>query len=193
MNQKTIIALFLWVLSTTLIFAQDKKSNPQAEEEANKNISTVIKINEKVNTEITNSSYFNHQITLNSLSKAWMGVAKYNENLTYYFELNNGIAKLRKIIISSNIADRTGYTDILFDENGNLALYYINPNLLDPNSKKERFYYLDKKPVGIAKDSDSYNALTFTNEQVQETIDIRLKVEKYQKIFDNLIAVQYSR
>lgn len=174
--KKLFTAFFFFLALSAGVFAQQVES--------------IARYNSKVNEDITNSKLFVHRVTLNSDSKIWGGLSKYQENADYYFEMRDGIAILKKIIITSSIANRTSYTDMLFDEQGNLAFGMYQRDIMATNEKPSRYYYFNKRLILVSRGDESFEEKDFTTEDVQGGIDMSQKADNFRKVFDAMARVQ---
>lgn len=195
MKRILIILLLLTAIVVTnnsQAMAQGNAStNPELIEESNKLVSNLNINNEKINASIGNNELFCHKVNFNALGQTWMGLSQYDETIYFYFEMKGGRATLKKAISSNLIISRTAYTDVYF-ENSQPALVYYNPNVNLQESPKERYYFSDKKLIGLSKGDNFKSPAEFSTEDIKAGIDIYEKTAKYQRLFEALVAAQYN-
>ncbi|OWY22194.1 hypothetical protein C7N43_22370 [Sphingobacteriales bacterium UPWRP_1] len=167
-------------------------------------IASIAKYNDNVNADIAAEKLFSHRVTLNtesSKTRLWGKISKYQENLTCYFEVRDGLTILKKIIILSDIADRQSYTDMLFDESGNPALVFYTNNLKNASSANDRYMYSNRKLIYFSTTkntelgavTDSYDESNFETKQINDGLEMMTKAENYKKMFDAIAKVQMSQ
>ena len=174
--KKLFAAFFLFLTFSMATFAQQVES--------------IARYNNKVNDDITSDKLFTHRLTLNSDSKIWGSLSKYQENADYYFEMRDGIAILKKIIVTTAVASRMSYTDLLFDEQGNLSFAMYQRDMTSTSEKPNRYYYFNKRLILISKGDTSYEEKDFTTEDVQGGIDVSQKADNFRKIFEAAARIQ---
>lgn len=194
MIKKATFVYLLAVLSFTVFaFAQDNDAM----------IASISKYNDNVNADIAAEKLYSHRITLNTEStktRFWGKLSKYQENITCYFELRDGLSILKKVIILSDIADRQSYTDMLFDEAGNPTLVFYTNNLKNASGSNDRFmfanrkliYYSTTKNTPLGAETDSYDESNFETKHINDGLEMMTKAENYKKMFDAMARIQIA-
>lgn len=140
---------------------------------------------------ISDGSLFVHRLTLNAgEAKTWGKYAQYQETLYCYFEIKSNTPILKKIAITTNIANRQGYADYLFDETGNLLFALDNSDIKDLN-KLARYYFSGRSLIMITTpEGEPKDASNFTAENLEKGVEYMKKAANYKKVFDSLVAIQ---
>lgn len=192
-----ILACVFMFLGMSQISAQTELSNADID----KQIASISAYNNDINTNINEEVFYSHRVTINSTGnkvKFWGELSKYQENITYYFEVKNGVSTLKKVVILADVANRQSYTDFTYDDQGNLLLCYYNHDTKNNNSWYNRFYYYNKQliiaqqsrnmPEGIY--SDMFYPSQFSTETLTDGINFLRKGDNYYNVFNSLIKLQ---
>ena len=179
---KKIIPIFLLLGG---IFASDLQA-----QSVDAQISSISKLNDKVNDAITKREVYSHRVTLNSFSQIWPGLSKYKETFDCYFTVSGNEITLKKIIVLSEIANRQTYSDYLFDADGNAVMVLIDQNAVEPTSDKGRYYFMDRKMIHMNVNGEGVYAEDFSTEDMQVGVDVFNKAIIYRNMFDSMVASQ---
>lgn len=164
-----------------------------AQETVDQQLQMITNQNGTVNGEIGEGKYYLHRLTLNAgYDKIWGNVSKYQENINFYFDINNGQAVLRKVIVSADIANRQAYSDYLYDPiSGALWLGYTTFDVTKPEQSL-RYHFFNKQLISAYFDGKKEDATVITTEDAQKGSDILEKANAYKKAFDTLIKLQVT-
>ncbi|MBK9458935.1 MAG: hypothetical protein KA783_00015 [Chitinophagales bacterium] len=184
MNFRFLFFTFLAILSVSV--------SVQAQETVDQQLQMITTQNNTVNTAIGEGKYYLHRLTINANSeKVWGNISKYQENVNFYFDMRNGLAILRKVIVSADITNRQSYNDYLFDESGNLWLAYANNDITIPD-KGARYYFFNKQLINTYYNEKSVEPKDFSTEDQQRGVEMLEKANAYKKSFDALVRLQVN-
>ncbi len=167
-----IFISIVFLCSTLLLNAQDLTT-----------MEGMGEFNVKVNNQISTSELLYHHITMNRGGGNWKGVAGYNESISFYFELENNIERLRKVIVSSTAAGRTSYTDYLLNDQGELVLCMHSPNTGGAANNIFRYYFVGTKIIAISDTEATIQAEELTTEDVTVGVEFIKVADKYKAAF----------
>lgn len=179
MFQKILLGLFIGLFASTAIFAQ-----------AQTQVQSIDKYNSMIDKGISDKELQSHTLRLNAGGQPWTGILSYSENLYFYFEAKAGIVALKKISVSTKVADRMGWKDFLFDDTGNLVKHFSISDATKASSPSGQYYFLSSKLVTIIDAAGTRNPNNFETADIQKAVDVLNEAKDYKKVFDSIVAIQ---
>lgn len=179
-NFVLLSCIIIAFITTGNVYAQDAQ------------IVSISNLNTAVHTAIEENRLFVHRVSLNSTTgqdKIWPGFGKYKDNLTFYFDMENGRAILKKVIVTSDIIDRKAYADYMYDASGNLAMCFEVEDFLRPTADRSRYYFFNNKMLQLTVNEDTKDAASFTTDDVTTGVNTLEKGRAYKQLFDALVGV----
>ncbi|MEZ4883233.1 MAG: hypothetical protein R3E32_00760 [Chitinophagales bacterium] len=179
MFKKFLLGLFIYLFAATTIFAQ-----------APTQVQSIDKYNEMIDKGISENELQSHTLRLNAGGQTWTGILNYTENIYFYFEAKAGIVALKKISISTKVAERMGWKDFLFDDTGNVVKHFNITDATKASSPSVQYYFLSSKLVTIIDPNGTRNPNNFETEDIQKAVEVLNEAKDYKKVFDSIIAIQ---
>lgn len=179
MFQKILLGLFLCLFASTAVFAQ-----------AQTQVQSIDKYNGMIDKGIADKELQSHSLRLNSGGQPWTGILNYSEDIYFYFEAKAGIVALKKISVSTKVADRLGWKDFLFDDTGNLVKHFHISDATKASSPSAQYYFLSSKLVTIIDSAGTRNPNNFATEDIQQAVEVLNEAKDYKKVFDSIVAIQ---
>lgn len=171
-----------------------RKSELALEYQAKLNI--VNQYSASIDLDIQNKKLIEHRLNLNASSKVIKGQGQYNRNAYFYFDNNEGIAQLKKIIVFTIFNKEVNdYREFVFNENE--QLYKVNhmPDMSTPKTAKA-FYYEDGKLSIYTKDGGKVYGVDdisgFDEDALKEGVDWLNKAAGYMALFKLIKSIEPS-
>ena len=133
-----------------------------------------------------------HTLRLNAGGQPWTGILNYAENIYFYFEAKAGIVALKKISVSTKVADRQGWKDFLFDDTGNLVKHFSITDATKASSPSGQYYFLSNKLLTVVDSAGTRNPNNFGTEDIQKSVDVLNEAKSYKKVFDSILGIQLN-
>ncbi len=181
MFKKILLGLFFGLLATAGVFAQTQTQ-----------VQSIDKYNGMIDKGISDNDLQSHTLRLNAGGQPWAGILSYTENLYFYFETSGGIVALKKISVSTKVANRMAWIDFLFDDTGNLVKHFSITDATKASSPSGQYYFLNSKLITIIDGTGTRNTSNFNTEDIQKAVDILNKAKAYKKVFDSIVGIQLS-
>lgn len=172
------LALLLWLTIGTTLFAAAQATS----------YDFYKALNESVNKQIAASELRQHRLVVNTDGQNFGSYRNYTENISFYFDMNNNVPTLKKIIVLTDVMNRKEYADYLF-HNGELGVYDYNYDLNNAESSKIRAVFGDRKLKQLIAKDQQVNEDRFTEEHVRVGIDVLTKAIRYKAIFDAIVNI----
>lgn len=179
MFKKILLGLFIGFFAVSTVFAQVKTQ-----------VQSIDKYNGMIDKGISDNELHSHTLRLNAGGQTWTGILNYSESLYFYFEASAGIVALKKISVSTKVADRQGWKDFLFDDTGNLVKHFNISDATKASSPSGQYYFLSSKLITIVDAAGSRDTSNFGTEDIQKAVDVLNEAKSYKKVFDSMMAIQ---
>ncbi len=173
MFKRTLIIALLSVFSMVGVYAQG----------SNTTVSSITKLNEAVNNKIAAGDLHTNQVAINLMDKPFAPYESYRETVYFYYELKSGSVKLKKVIVTKDVAGRKAYIDFLYDAEGELTLYDYNHDMMNPQSDKKRCFFLKKKLINMVEKDIEFEEEDFDTHHLETGVAALNEATKYRKLF----------